>query len=175
MGKAGEMEVVFVPYSAKSVANYFLEKAWQSDGGVDPMKLQKLVYFAHGWNLGLFGEALIDEQVEAWPFGPVVPSLYHEFKVYGRNPITTQAMRYTGFSATPWPIPGDSRSTELLGRIWQVYKDASATKLSNITHKDGSPWSRVNEEYGGRIPKGTDIPRSYIEEHFRKLSESSAP
>jgi len=45
------------------------------------MKLQKLVYYAHGWHLALNNEPLIDEQVECWQYGPVISSLFHEFKI----------------------------------------------------------------------------------------------
>lgn len=30
---------------------------------------------------------LIDEQIEAWKYGPVVPSLFHDLKKYGNQPV----------------------------------------------------------------------------------------
>ncbi len=40
------------------------------------MKLHKLLYYAAGWHLGFTGEPLFDEDIEAWQYGPVVPSIY---------------------------------------------------------------------------------------------------
>src|SRR5258708_10309168 len=60
------------PYPAEAVANYFLEKSWEEGKSVDPLKIQKLVYFANGWHLGLYGSPLIDEEVRAWTYGPVI-------------------------------------------------------------------------------------------------------
>jgi uncharacterized phage-associated protein len=80
-----------MPYDSKAVANYFLDCAQRSSKKLDPMQIQKLVYFAHGWRLAAIGAALIDEMVEAWRYGPVIPSLYHEFKSFGKNPITRKA------------------------------------------------------------------------------------
>ena len=37
-----------------------------------PMGIVKLVYLAHGWQLGWDGEPLINEPVEAWTYGPVI-------------------------------------------------------------------------------------------------------
>ena len=58
------------PYSAKAVANYFLARAKESGETLSPMKLQKLIYFAHGWHLAVFDAPLLDEEVQAWDYGP---------------------------------------------------------------------------------------------------------
>ncbi|MCB0375635.1 MAG: DUF4065 domain-containing protein, partial [Sinomicrobium sp.] len=73
-------------YNPVIVANYFLSK-YGVDYHITPMKLVKLVYIAHGWHLGITDNALIDENPEAWKYGPVIPRIYHEFKKFGKNPI----------------------------------------------------------------------------------------
>src|SRR5262245_56745225 len=86
-------------FPAKAVANFFLEKGFKEEIPISPMKVQKLVYFGHGWSLGLTGDPFIEEVIEAWPYGPVIKSLYHEFKGYGNGPITvlaTEAVWPTG-------------------------------------------------------------------------------
>ena len=57
-----------VPYNAIAVANYFIDKAKADGVPLTHMKLQKLIYFAHGWHLALYGEPLIDEEIQAWEF-----------------------------------------------------------------------------------------------------------
>jgi uncharacterized phage-associated protein len=61
-----------MPHEVKIVANDFLDLARRDGEILDPMKIQKLVYLAHGWHLALHGPALIKQQVEAWPYGPVI-------------------------------------------------------------------------------------------------------
>jgi uncharacterized phage-associated protein len=56
-----------MPFDSKAVANEFLKLAEQDGVKLSPMKLLKLVYFAHGWHLALKGEPLLNERVEAWP------------------------------------------------------------------------------------------------------------
>src|ERR1700676_3931940 len=81
-------------HSALAVANWFLARAAADGKSLDPMKLQKLIYFAHGWSLALTDIPLIEEHPEAWDYGPVIPSVYHEFKLFGRKPITERAKRF---------------------------------------------------------------------------------
>lgn len=76
--------------SAKSLASaqYLLEQCKQhGDGALTPMQLIKLVYVAHGLMLGAFGRPLLDEPVEAWQYGPVVPSVYHALKSFRSSPV----------------------------------------------------------------------------------------
>ena len=75
-----------MPYKPKDIADYFLLKG-ADDANMTPMKLIKLVYIAHGWSLGLYNKTLINEQPQAWKFGPVIPSLYDEFKEFGNKKI----------------------------------------------------------------------------------------
>ena len=56
-------------FSPKAIANFFLSLAKQSGEAITPMKLQKLVYYAHGWFAGHTGTPLINETVEAWHTG----------------------------------------------------------------------------------------------------------
>ena len=70
-------------YKSKAVFNRFYNKAHSEGIPLTPMQAIKLVYFAHAWNLGFFQRPLIDEPVEAWKFGTVIPSLYQSLKIYG--------------------------------------------------------------------------------------------
>ena len=70
------------PYSSKAVANSFLDIAEAGNvNDISPMKLQKLVYYAHAWHLAFLGQPLIREEVQAWKFGPVIPDVY--FNIQG--------------------------------------------------------------------------------------------
>ena len=53
------------------------------------MQVIKLVYIAHGWHLAIYDVPLVDDYVQAWQYGPVIPPLYYAFKRFGSGPITT--------------------------------------------------------------------------------------
>jgi uncharacterized phage-associated protein len=168
-----------MPFQAKSIANYFLEKGRQEGIEISPMKIQKLVYFSHGWYLAANNEPLINEQIEAWAYGPVVPSLYKAFRQYGRDTITSPATEVifptgqTGIlnaAFVPVPPPSDTGVTSFLDVIWDLYKDFSAIQLSNFTHAADTPWSKT---WRHDLPNNTDIPTELIREYFHEQLENN--
>lgn len=161
------------PFPVEAVANWFLQKAESEGRTLDPMKLQKLIYFANGWHLTLTGNPLVNEYFEAWQHGPVVPGLYHNLKHFGGGPIKGRASAYigaTGASGSP-TIPPDSYIVPLLERIWQIYGKFSGIQLSNITHRDGGAWQRTREQTRGI--RNADIPLDYIKQDFDKYRAES--
>ena len=69
------------------------------------MKVQKLVYYAHGWHLGLADAPLIGELVEAWRWGPVIRSLYAALAEFGNQPILTTLKDMVPRHAGPVGVP----------------------------------------------------------------------
>jgi len=159
-------------YDPIAVANFFVQKSLETGTEVTPMKLLKLVYIAHGWHLGLYGKPLIDEAVEAWTYGPVVPDVYRKFKEYGRGRITKLAseMKISGLSVqfvTPTVPDTDQQTRSLLEEIWKVYGDKDGLYLSAITHQEGTPWSLTE--------KNGIIAQDKIEAHYRTLANTANP
>lgn len=118
--------------TAHDVAKYFLALECEDAGDtMSNLKLQKLLYYAQGYHLAVHGEPLFDDPIEAWQHGPVVPSVYHEFKEYGG-------------SSLPCPVDFErdlyqDDVQQLLDETYAVYGQFSAWKLRDMTH-DESPW-----------------------------------
>ena len=158
-------------YTPKSLANYFLDLAKASGQSISPMKLQKLVYYAHGWYAGYTGEPLIDEQVEAWQYGPVIPSLYHEFKRFGAGDITGKAMDFEGIELREVPVPADAGILKFLDSVWKNYGQFTGVKLSEMTHAPEGPWDQTWKRVAGM--RGADIPFECIAKHFEATVEKT--
>jgi uncharacterized phage-associated protein len=75
-------------YSVATVANAFIDIVANNGFYLTNLKLQKLVYFAHGWYLAFTDTPLIDDEVQSWKYGPVIQSLHYELKHYGSGHIT---------------------------------------------------------------------------------------
>lgn len=166
-----------MPYTSKQVANEFLELAKNDGKQLTPMQLQKLVYFAYGWYMAITGERLLDERVEAWQWGPVIPSLYSEFRRYGSEPITAPAgeayVENGQIVIRPHRLNSgdparDILARQIIARVWQVYGRYSASQLSSMTHAENSPWSQVYD----KDVRNTDIPDNVIKEYFERLAAS---
>ena len=151
------------PYNAKAVANFFLER-----GRPTQMQLHKLLYYAHGWHLGFNASPLLDEQIEAWRYGPVVPSIYREFKMFGSRPIDRLATQFdwraNRFVNVPPVRSSDELVHGLLTRVWTVYGKFTAARLSALTHQADSPWTEAKRDNPGCVY--FVIPDESIRNHF---------
>lgn len=163
-------------FSADAVANEFLDLAASENIAISPMKLQKLVYYAHGWHLGLDEDKLIDEPIQAWRYGPVIQSLYREFKRFGSDPITEKALnaRLSNKQVTFWTpsLAAENPSCEfqksVIAKIWSLYKSYTGGQLSTMTHQAGTPWHTVVSAFPkGTFLEGVTIPNELIKEYFK--------
>jgi len=165
------------PTTAAAVANAFLdiqEQDTSSAPRIDQMKLQKLLFYAHAWFLAHGNGPLFDEEVYAWPWGPVVPSIYGQFRDAGRQPIVgkraTEFVRVDGGRfpdfqiRTPKQVP--PHIMEYLRSVWNTHRHLSGVQLSNATHAPGEPWTVVKDQYGSLDSKPV-IPNDLIEATFK--------
>jgi uncharacterized phage-associated protein len=147
---------------AKVVANAILQAGQRDNIPVEPMKLQKLVFLAHGWHLHYLHEPLFSQNVEAWKYGPVIPSLYSEFKEYKAAPITRLAL------LVPGTILLSDVPIALIESVWRTYKDKGGIYLSMLTHEQGSAWDIARRDATGWY--SPIIPNDKIEEEFTRRS-----
>ena len=153
-------------YSPTTIANYFLDRASLESRAVTPMQLLKLVYIAHGWHLGYLGTPLIDEEVQAWKYGPVIHSLYNKMRHYGSGAVSQPL----GIGHLPWVKEPtvDPQTASLLDSVWKSYAGFSGLQLSNMTHQDDTPWDIAWHREGGHSKYFAPISDKLIEEHYKK-------
>jgi uncharacterized phage-associated protein len=133
-----------MPHSSLAIANEFIERA-KGTRSLTHMQVQKLVYLAHGWNLAAYEQSLIEDDIEAWEFGPVIRRLYDALRIYGRGPIT-KLLRWgddTPFKSDDYEEAFAQLTPEeidIIDLIWEKYGSFPAFKLSALTHENGTPW-----------------------------------
>ncbi len=161
------------PYRAAHIANFILENAERDEiSDITVLKLLKLIYIFFGWVSAIHpGTKLFSDPIEAWTYGPVVPSIYYDFRRFGRNPIeeNSRATAY-GFQddlEVKTPTKEDISNKKILQTletIWDVYKHAAATHLVALTHQEETPWWETFD--GTRNKK---IPTELIIDYYTKL------
>lgn len=115
--------------TARDVANYILLAMRNRGESISNLKLQKLVYYSQAWYVARFGLPLFSERIEAWVHGPVVPSLFRDFKQYRWSPIDCDI---------DMPALPAGLATHIDG-VLNAYAHLDATQLERLTHRE-SPW-----------------------------------
>lgn len=148
---------------ALDVANALIEIARQDNAPVSVMKLLKLLYFVQGWHMGIHGTPLFEEPFEAWDYGPVIPSVYRQFKGNGSMPILRP-------SPEGGPLP--EKVYAFVRQVYDAYKDSNAIALANETHAPEGPWHRArlrSLEQRGHVPRDLPMEDQEIRDYFAQL------
>ena len=132
-------------YPVLSIANKILHygASPQNDEElISNLKLQKLLYYVQGFHLAVFNEPLFDEEIEAWMYGPVVPTVYEYFQNNGNK----------GIEPTGEILILPDEVEQLFDEVMHVFGQYSAIGLMNLTHNE-MPWKNTPEGKGHIISK----------------------
>ena len=142
-------------YKVEEIASKIIQRSADdaNSGGelITNLKLQKLLYYHQGFHLALFGKPLFEEQIEAWTYGPVVPSIYFKYQEYGNNVINIEGIT---------PVELDPQEELLFNEVMRVYGAYSAIGLMHMTHNE-FPWIST------RIGKGSVIEVEKMQQYFK--------
>lgn len=142
--------------SAQLVADDILKIAKARGVSLTPMQLMKLVYISYGWYLAMHGEKLFSDRIEAWRYGPVIPSLYQATKRFGGSEVPPDLV-------AEGPISNEGMRP-FYESIVENYGKFSGIALSNLTHRQGTPWQKV---FRPNV-MGIEIPDELIREHYQQ-------
>ena len=139
-----------MPMTPTIVCNNILKRAFEDGISVSPMKLQKLMYFVSCEYAKATGTNLLTEDFCVWQYGPVLPSIYTEFKGFGSSSITSYAKDANGDS---YAIDEASAPNlrEAINRVWRAFQNYNGIELSRITHQNGSGWTSAYDQQREKI------------------------
>ena len=90
----------------------------------------------------MYSEPLICEDVEAWKYGPVIPSICHTLKKFKRGTIAPKKYPIASIEfkdkSNNERLFGENE-IEIMNIVLEVYNSLSISKLIAITHKKNSP------------------------------------
>ena len=143
--------------TADNVARWFLSRnnlkfLAEDTEYISNLKLQKLLYYAQGIHLAVYGRILFEEPIVAWTHGPVVESVYHRYKANGSKGITDFENPIENFT---------EEEENTLQYTQNSFGQFSAWKLRELTHNE-TPWKST--ERNAIIP--VEKIGKYFEEHY---------
>lgn len=148
--------------TADAVANFFLRFVCDHGDVLTNLKLQKLLYYAQGWYLGLYGEPLFREKLQAWIHGPVQPRVWRRFKEYGPHAIQEDP--------SDVDLPQDVKRH--LTEVFDAYGSFSAWELQRMTHSE-PPWQKARGDLPMDAQSTATISNIDMKVYFKELACSS--
>lgn len=146
-------------YKATEVAHGLILLADSEKGLVNelpPLKLQKLLFYAQGWYAANRDARFFEEDLYAWPYGPVVPEVYEEFQNFGAQDLKKQKKQIKA------PAMDEVKAKDIaknLKPVLRVYGNMSAYELVARTHEE-EVW-RKNFGSGNKLMPFDEIKRAF--------------
>ncbi len=123
--------------TTQKLCNWFIQQAVATGKPLTPAKLNHLAILTNWWYLHRNGDFLLNETVEAWPQGPVLPNIYHEYKE--ESPLTP--IEYPSRRQPPLEPEELEAVAPFLSYIWNLYAKYTAQQLTRINTALTSPWA----------------------------------
>ena len=118
-------------YRAIQIARYIIDLCNREGNPVSNLELQKILYFLQVYYMRRHdGLPLFEDEICAWPYGPVVPDVYYTYNGYGgaviRNSYDTSDVSNADREALQEPI--------------LRLKQKGPWTLVDMSHKADGPW-----------------------------------
>ena len=148
-------------YDAIDIARYMCKKAqWR----LSNLQLQKMLFLTQMSYLGQTNIPLFGDEFEAWKYGPVVPALYHNLKVFGSAHVTEENFPQ---SKSGVPITEDIKE-KILDPVVDVAITSAPWELVRQSHLQGGAWEKYYIPYHKTL-----MPKEVIRGEYVDLWNSS--
>lgn len=145
----------FSKCGAGEIAAYVINKARELGYPVSNLKLQKILYYLQGGFTAKYNRPLFNEDIEAWQLGPVVPSIYFNYRSYAAANIPVQEIVVPKLTEEEFSFVDD-----IINRVVQL----TPSELVTATHEE-DPWKRTTQG-GHYVGPGNIMPIEDIQSFF---------
>ena len=134
-----------------AVAKHIAYLCYENGYDCNHTKIQKLLYICYGAFLAEYNVKLVDEQPQAWQYGPVFPEVFRYIAKSGQDYAEKMNIN-------------DEKIAKDICQIVKCFGIYPAGKLSAWSHITGSPWDQVVMK--DKPEWGVPIPDKIIKEYF---------
>lgn len=140
------------------IALYIIHKGYE----ITNLSLQKLLYYVKGFSYLMLGKDIIEEECEAWAYGPVISYIYDKYKKLGNGmiPDYDDAIDYSSL-LTHEEIKVLDHTVDCLGIF-------NGTVLMKMTHKE-RPWLEARSGIPEFAPSRNVIREKAIFDYFKEI------
>lgn len=143
-------------HSAMDFARYIINLCTDLGNSISDLKLQKVLYYIQLAFILNLGEFAFQEDLEAWPYGPVVREVYDNYSCYGSTKICLQYQNTNIF---------DENELNVIHGVLYNCMNKDAWDLVSMSHVQGGPWDLV---YNNGQGYKKVIPKEYIAQYALK-------
>ena len=134
-------------YSAEDIAAYIVNRCIDNRRPITNLQLQKILYLCQLAYHRFTDASLFEDDFEARQYGPVVPSVYRMFSLFG-------GMKINRF--VPEEVDIDPDTKDFLNILADKYSGYSPLDLTAVMHQNDDAWEQTfqgGEGDGKVIPK----------------------
>ena len=146
-------------HDPRTTANELINRGIAEEQPLTHIEVQKLLYFSHGWMLGIHGRPLHEGLWEAWKLGPVLPHIYYNLNYYRGEPITEPIL------ARPEEFTDAEQG--IINSVYAQYRPFG-WGMADITDVKGSPWYEVWHSKSRLLIIPNESIQSYFARQYRK-------
>jgi uncharacterized phage-associated protein len=148
----------------RDITDYILKQMEGAKYPVNPLKMQKLLYYAQAWHLAFHRKPLFEGAFQAWVHGPVNYEVFNRFRgSYGMyDPIGLKEIR-ADFSIDG--IPFEARMH--VDSVLEAYGKFSAVELESLTHRE-EPWIAARQGLPEFAMCSSNIDESLMGSFYRR-------
>jgi uncharacterized phage-associated protein len=146
--------------TAIQVADWIVRFRLEAAAPVDPMSLQKLMFYAQAFRLARHGKPLFEDGFEAWRDGPVLPRVWRHYK---ENSVPVILPKKGDVKA-----PIDSAIEGELHDTVRFFSRMTPFWLSDATHNE-EPWIDARRGFDAHEPSAIPIPEDNIRVYYAGL------
>lgn len=143
--------------SSITIANKFIHLALKENNPTNALRLQKLVFIANGFYLGLRGEPLMENSINLTRWGPMIPVLYEALRSHKLYPIKT----YIVDRFWNWDLELNDDQMSVINAVYEIYNKLSDIELSSIICNEDLPWMKQK--------LWSEIPMFVIKDYYLNL------
>lgn len=169
------MKIENYKYKSFHIANTIIALSKNNNIKTNLLKLMKLSYISVGYCLS-FEFDPFREDIQAWKYGPVIPSLWHEFKEFSLYDPIDRLGKYrnseggisTGIIEDNSSNNTDSFTYNVILFVMNKYLENNSWELVDKTHEEFTPWKKYEERVLQK-EKNIIIPKTEIKDYYKEL------